>query len=193
METEPVAMRQKILDTALSLFVAHGYDGISMREIAEACGLSKAGLYYHFTDKQALFLAILDGQLSQLEDLLAKINAGGGDARTKIDAFLRVIFSQAADQSALIRLAAQDMSKVEPDLRNTFHSSYQTKFLDPLGAILQSGIESGDLKRIDTHLGVWALLGLVYPYLGRPLGQEAEKERTIAFIEQVLFDGLSAK
>ena len=32
--------------------MAYGYNGISMREIAEAVGVSKAGLYYHFKDKE---------------------------------------------------------------------------------------------------------------------------------------------
>jgi AcrR family transcriptional regulator len=49
----------RIIEEATCLFVASGYCGISMREIAEAVGISKAGLYYHFRDKEDLFLAIL--------------------------------------------------------------------------------------------------------------------------------------
>ncbi len=56
MSVENIDVRDRILLKALQFFVAHGYDGISMREIAEACGLSKAALYYHFRDKEALFL-----------------------------------------------------------------------------------------------------------------------------------------
>jgi len=36
-----------------------GYSAISIREIAQSCGITKAGLYYHFKDKEALIIAIM--------------------------------------------------------------------------------------------------------------------------------------
>jgi AcrR family transcriptional regulator len=193
MEAEAVIMRNKIIETAMELFVAHGYDGVSMREIAAACGLSKAGLYYYFADKQALFLAILEDQLSGLESVLKRIAAQPGSTRDKIDAFLQVIFSQAAAQSAIIRLASQDMNKVEPELRAAFNLSYHAKFLDRLAALLQAGIDKSELNAFETTSGIWALLGLVYPYLSHPFANDAEKDNIIAFIESVLFEGIAAK
>jgi AcrR family transcriptional regulator len=193
MEAEPAVMRSKIIETAMELFVAQGYDGISMREIAAACGLSKPGLYYYFTDKQALFLAILEDQLSGLEITLKGITAQPGNTRKKIHAFLLAIFSQSTAQSAIIRLASQDMSKVEAELRAAFNLSYHAKFLDPLATLLQTGINSSELRTFEPQYGVWALLGLVYPYLSHPFSSSLEKERTIAFIETVLFEGISTK
>ena len=49
--TEALDLRARILAEATRLFVVYGYNGISMREIAEAVGVSKAGQYYHFKDK----------------------------------------------------------------------------------------------------------------------------------------------
>ena len=48
---EATEMLTRIVGEATCLFVVRGYRGISMREIAEAAGISKAGLYYHFKDK----------------------------------------------------------------------------------------------------------------------------------------------
>ena len=58
--------REDILRQATRLFIAHGYSGLSMRRIAEAVGISKAGIYYHFRDKESLFLAILEGHLAEM-------------------------------------------------------------------------------------------------------------------------------
>jgi AcrR family transcriptional regulator len=50
--------RQRILDVALALFIEQGYDGTSLREIAERLGVTKAALYYHFASKEDLLLAL---------------------------------------------------------------------------------------------------------------------------------------
>ena len=49
-----------------------------MREIADACGISKPGLYYHFKDKEDLFLAILDQNLNDLEQIVAEAGSQPG-------------------------------------------------------------------------------------------------------------------
>ena len=52
--------RAMILEAALQLFSKHGYRGTSIREIAEAAGLSTGNVYHHFPDKEALFRTLLD-------------------------------------------------------------------------------------------------------------------------------------
>src|SRR5580698_6428699 len=50
--------RERILDIALTLFNARGYDKTSLREIAEQLGTTKAALYYHFERKEDILLAL---------------------------------------------------------------------------------------------------------------------------------------
>ena len=52
--------RQQILDAALKLFSHRGYGATSVKEIAEAAGLSKGNVYHHFPDKETVFRALLD-------------------------------------------------------------------------------------------------------------------------------------
>ncbi|MGM9567508.1 MAG: TetR/AcrR family transcriptional regulator [Clostridia bacterium] len=51
--------KEKILQTALTLFAAHGYEGVSMRDIAEEIGITKAALYRHYESKREIFNAIV--------------------------------------------------------------------------------------------------------------------------------------
>ena len=67
-----IGLREQILVTAKSLFIQQGYHGLAMRQISEAVGVSKAALYYHFKDKEELFLAILSGYLNEIEVPLTK-------------------------------------------------------------------------------------------------------------------------
>jgi AcrR family transcriptional regulator len=54
----PLNTRERILDVALDLFIAQGYDGTSLREIAQRLGFTKAALYYHFTSKDDILMAL---------------------------------------------------------------------------------------------------------------------------------------
>jgi AcrR family transcriptional regulator len=50
--------RERILDVALDLFTEQGFDGTSLREIAERLNVTKAALYYHFESKDDILLAL---------------------------------------------------------------------------------------------------------------------------------------
>jgi AcrR family transcriptional regulator len=56
-ETAPTT-RDRILDVALELFTTQGFDGTSLREIAERLDITKAALYYHFESKDDILLAL---------------------------------------------------------------------------------------------------------------------------------------
>ncbi|MCJ8323543.1 MAG: TetR/AcrR family transcriptional regulator [Rhizobiales bacterium] len=51
---------QIILDVAIDLFLANGFDGTGIEQIITAANASRGGLYHHFKDKQTLFKAVLD-------------------------------------------------------------------------------------------------------------------------------------
>jgi AcrR family transcriptional regulator len=51
--------RRQVLDAALELFSHHGYRATSVREIADAAGVSTGNVYHHFPDKEAIFNTLL--------------------------------------------------------------------------------------------------------------------------------------
>lgn len=62
--------RRRISEHALELFARNGYDATSMREIAEAAGVTKASLYYHFKSKADIVISLMESYRLQLEDLV---------------------------------------------------------------------------------------------------------------------------
>src|SRR5918993_5229150 len=58
--------RAAILDAAMTLFPARGYDGVSVDAIAQAAGVSKLTVYSHFADKEALFASAVTECCAQL-------------------------------------------------------------------------------------------------------------------------------
>jgi AcrR family transcriptional regulator len=54
----PIAGKERILREARDQFVARGYADVTMQDVADAVGLTKAAIYYHFGDKEGLFEAV---------------------------------------------------------------------------------------------------------------------------------------
>lgn len=191
---EAVDVRQRILEEATRLFVARGYHGISMREIAEAVGVSKAGLYYHFKDKEDLFLAILVANLERIEALIQEARREGATTRKQIDRLMRALFAQAPAQRAIIRLASQEMAHLSRTARAEFGRLYREKFIGQIEAILRHGIERGELRPMDARLATWMLLGMAYPFLfpahERELGSP---EETVTLMLDLFFDGATRR
>jgi AcrR family transcriptional regulator len=65
--------RHRIVAQSLALFSDRGYNGVSMSEIASAAGITKAALYYHFADKEELFLEAVITKTARLAAELERI------------------------------------------------------------------------------------------------------------------------
>jgi AcrR family transcriptional regulator len=191
--TESADLRARIIQEATRLFVSHGYHAISTREIAEAAGVSKAGLYYHFKDKESLLLAILAANLERVAGIVQEARQQGATAREQVGWMMRSIFEQAPEQRAIIRLSSQEMAHLSPADRAEFGRLYRQMFTGQIAEILQAGVERGELRDMDVHLATWVLLGMAYPFLysahERELGPPQD---AIELMLSIFFDGAGA-
>ena len=86
-EREREEIRGRILDAARELFVAEGYEAVTMRRIAERIEYSPTAIYFHFKDKETLLHEICDadfltlahqlGDAAQIADPIEKLKATG--------------------------------------------------------------------------------------------------------------------
>ena len=157
--------RTQILSIAKRLFIQQGYHGLAMRQISEALGVTKAALYYHFKDKEELFMAILESYLDEMEITMDGLLAAGGSRRVQVQQFVRSVLYQPAEERAIIRLGSQEISQVSPEARQAFNRVYQEKFIGKIEAILRAGIEAGEFRPMQPEVATHALLGIMYPYL----------------------------
>ena len=161
---EPKHMRQEILTTARALFIEQGYRGLSMSVLARAVGVSKAALYYHYQDKEELFLAVLNELLNEIEVLIDAAVGGQTTSREKIQALVHTILAWPQEQRAAIRLASQEMAQISSPARKRFHRDYHEKFIGKIQAVIEQGIQKGELRPLNPALATWSLLGMMYPY-----------------------------
>lgn len=63
--------RERILQRALELFGRYGYEGTSIRDIAEQMGMTKAAVYYHFPSKESLLADVLTPAMARVRRALS--------------------------------------------------------------------------------------------------------------------------
>ena len=188
---ETIGMRQRILHEAARLFTRSGFSAISMREISEACGITKAALYYHFKDKEDLIVAILSENLTEIGLLIDTCQTTESSARGRLSLFMRSVFALPVEDRAAIRLASQEMANLSPEARSGFGRLYQEKFLAPLAGILAEGMRAGELRLADPHQVVWVLLGIMYPFFYPNRERQMDLDAAIDLMITVFFDGMT--
>jgi AcrR family transcriptional regulator len=81
--------KDKIQSVAIELFHQKGYFATSMSEIAQGCGIQKAGIYYHFASKEELLFSIMKATMEDLIAYLQRVQEGIKDVETRVRAAVR--------------------------------------------------------------------------------------------------------
>jgi AcrR family transcriptional regulator len=85
--------RAEILEAAERIFVADGYEGATIRKIADEVGVSSTALYMHFPDKGCILLEISERTIGQLlernSDIAARPIDAGERVRQMLDSYMR--------------------------------------------------------------------------------------------------------
>ncbi len=100
---------EKILDAAAALFARHGFEQTSLKTLADAVGLSKAGLLHHFPSKEALFEAAWGHSRVLSRQVLEQVSPmPAGPAREK--KALELLTDIALDRPGLVALLFRSMT-----------------------------------------------------------------------------------
>lgn len=137
--------RAAIRDVAAKLFAEHGFDGSSIAELAERCGLTKPALYHYFPSKEALLHEILEEHIGALrrQVLAADAEARAWEPERRLAHVVRHLLAAYRD--------ADDEHKV------------QLNELDRLPAEQRQGIKRVEREIVDVVAGILLLLN---PRLG---------------------------
>src|SRR5437660_7768995 len=94
---------ERILDAATRVFSTKGYHGALVDEIALEADTSKGGVYFHFPNKQAIFLALLDRLANMLRDRIESAVARENEPIGRAEAALRVVLETFGGHRRLAR------------------------------------------------------------------------------------------
>jgi TetR/AcrR family transcriptional regulator, fatty acid metabolism regulator protein len=98
------ATRQRLLDAAEQVFAEKGYHGAGVDDIIRASDSSKGGFYFHFPNKQAIFLALVDALTPKLAASIDRAIAAESDPVAQLDAALRTVLDLFARHRRLSKI-----------------------------------------------------------------------------------------
>ena len=128
-----VSTREKILDVALDLFTDQGFDGTSMREIAERLHISKPAIYYHFASKEEILMALHmrlhefgKAALARLTGQTVTLQVWGSLLNELLDQMLaqrKIFLMHERNQAALEKLHRKDHDDEHNDIEQRFRQA----------------------------------------------------------------------
>jgi len=110
-------MRHHILVEATRLFAARGFDGTSLQDIADAVGIRKPSLLYHFRSKADLRRGVLEQLLSHWQDVLPRLLLAATSGLRRFDALTRELVTFFTDNPDRARLLVREALDRPEDLR----------------------------------------------------------------------------
>jgi TetR/AcrR family transcriptional regulator len=153
------AGEKAILDAAVRLFSENGFDGVSMRRIAEAAGVSKANIYHHFVSKEALYLAILRVSAQNLAALVEDLAEGEGDFEVRLRAFARAHMEHLFANATTLRLVLREAFSGDENKSRLVVNKVVGGIFKRIIGIFRAGQEAGIL-RADLDPGLCATMVL---------------------------------
>jgi AcrR family transcriptional regulator len=157
--------RRQIMDGARAVFLAAGFDGASMNDVARSAGVSKGTLYAYFSSKDDLFDAIIRAEFAQAAERLCTFRREG-DVRDVLTDFGVRLITRMTEPSvlALARVVVAATEKF-PNIGVAFYEAGPLFGANRLAGELAALEKSGALKVPDPERAAWQFVDLCQSYV----------------------------
>jgi AcrR family transcriptional regulator len=165
------ATRDLIFTAAATDFSTHGFDGVSVDAIAQAAGVNKAMIYYHFEGKLGLYRAVVRDMLSTVGGAATQIAASADTPEKKIACFIQTLASLREARPWFPPLMMREMAAGAPRLDADTLALMKAIFV-AFGAILHAGVAAKVFRPVHPLLAYMSIMG--------PMLMNAARERAAA-------------
>lgn len=178
------AKRRQIMEGARTVFLASGFDGASMNDVARVSGVSKGTLYVYFESKEQLFEALIRDERRQQAERLTDLSLESNDVRGVLFNFgCRLIeMMSRPDTLAHVRTVIAASAKF-PQLGRAFYEAGPCFGASRLSAYMRRMNEEGVLRVADVDRAAWQFLELCQAGTFKPLLFRMVDELSAAQIE----------
>ena len=156
-QRDPERTRQEILDVALAEFARNGYSGARVDEIAARTRTTKRMIYYYFTSKEQLYIAVLERAYSTARDAEQQLDVDHLDPVSAMRALAELTFDHHESHQDFIRLVTiENVHRAEFIAQSAALAELNTPAVSVIAAILERGYATGAFRRqaepIDVHM-----------------------------------------
>jgi len=137
--------RKYILETARKVFIEKGFKNVTMKDIVEACDISRGGLYLYFNSTKELFLEVLRLEASEADDLFSNNIPEDATAADILVLFLKEQKKELLRKKNNLTMAtyefyfSEDIPRKDNILKKQFDSAVKI-----INKLIEAGVENGE-------------------------------------------------
>ncbi len=183
--------RNRVFEVAAEVFHRKGYDNTSMSDVANAAGLTKAGLYHHISSKESLLYTVLDYGLDLTESYVVKplqqITDPLERLRTMIDLHLRLVLEERnLEVTGLLHecktLSAADRARID---------RRKKEYVRMAAKLISDVLKKYQVKDVNPKLAAFALLGMLnWTYQWYKASGSNSREEIVTNFQQIFLQGI---
>ena len=169
--------RERILDSAMNIFSAKGFHDTKLDEIVAEASISKGSIYFHFPNKEKLFIALVDQFADLIErrvrEAIDEEAPGIGRVRAALAAVMQT-FGKYRRPAKLLLVQAVGLGTVFERKR----MEVTDRFALLIKTYLDEAVADGSIAPVNTHIASHAWMGAIYSvviqwvYTGEPSQDE---------------------
>lgn len=164
-DVEELPRREELIRAAVDLFSRYGYSGTSIRDIANAVGVSVSSIYHYFDNKEGLWLAILECSIKELpERLKAAWQRSELDPVARFRLLIKTHLTASGSHQKETRMFFIDQGEVSHK-GNRQNKIIQTKILDIYVQALEEMRAAGYVRTPEVKVLAFNVLGIISWYL----------------------------
>lgn len=182
--------KQEILKTAASLFRDKGYSAVTMRDLASELGIKASSLYNHISSKQEMLQDIVVSIAEDFTKGMQIIKAQPSNSLDKLSQIVHLHVVLAFNNPNGMSALNSDWMHLEDRLQDyiAMRDNYEANFR----AIINQGIESGEIKNTDVDVVVFSMLSTLRSlYLWIPKRKIEELDSFSSQLAEVLITGIN--
>jgi AcrR family transcriptional regulator len=171
----------------LHLIYEHGYEAMSLRQLADRVGIRQGSLYNHIQTKQDLLFDLIT---VHMEDLLKELDEAleqGGTAVERLKAFVQFHVSYHVTRKEEVFICYSELRSLEPEnlkIVSGMRKTYERKLM----RILEDGVAEGSFRATDLKVAAYGILSMLSGICTwyNPGGPLSEKNISEMYTEMVL-------
>jgi AcrR family transcriptional regulator len=182
---------EAIRKAGLRLIFEHGYEAMSLRQLAAEVGIQAGSLYNHISTKQELLFDLIQDHINELLRQLDRAMEGKQDPDEKLRAFVAFHVTYHMTRKREVFIANSELRSLEPknyEAIVALRGAYEQR----LATILAEGVEQGLFDVGDIQVATFAIIALLTGLCTwyRP-GGRLTREAIIAAHEKLVLSGVS--
>jgi TetR/AcrR family transcriptional regulator len=160
--------KDKIISAAKEVFHKKGLAGARMQEIADASGVNKALLHYHFNTKDELFRSVLLAGVVEIFPMLMMTLNSKASLKDKIGNVVNMYVDHLSQQPELPRFVLNELNQNPNFIKDNLQGVANRPMV--FVSQVEQAVKAGEIIPVDPFQLMTSIIGLcVFPFVGEPM------------------------